>query len=53
MACGCNKNKNNSKSIVSSYSSKQLNLTASFGKKEKTKAQIREELLKRMREGMA
>ena len=48
MACGCNKNKK--KTIVSSYNSRQLNLTASFSNKEKTKAQIREELLKRMRE---
>lgn len=53
MACGC-KNRNKSKNVVSSYKMKLSgNTTASTTTKEKTKAQIREELLKRMRDGMA
>jgi hypothetical protein len=52
MACGC-KNKNKSSNVVSSYKMKLLqNATASTTNKEKTKSQIREELLKRMRDGM-
>jgi hypothetical protein len=52
MACGC-KNKNKSNNVVSSYKMRQLQNVASSSTKEKTKAQIREELLKRMRDGMA
>lgn len=50
MACGC---KNKSKNVVSSYNLKKLNLTSSTSSTTKTKSQIREELLKRMREGTA
>ncbi len=53
MACGC-KNKNKTNNVVSSYKMKlSQNATASTTNKEKTKLQIREELLKRMRDGMA
>jgi hypothetical protein len=52
MACGC-KNKNKSNNVVSSYKMRQLQNVDSSSTKEKTKAQIREELLKRMRDGMA
>ena len=52
MACGC-KNKNKSNNVVSSYKMRQLQNVTSSSTKEKTKAQIREELLKRMRDGMA
>lgn len=51
MACGC-KNKNKSNNVVSSYKMRNLT-TSTTTNKEKTKAQIREELLKRMRDGMA